>query len=65
MLTFPQHHDIGFHNAEMANVTANLTRLAADGVVLDNHLVHFHCSPTRRSFISGRLPIHHGEMLSG
>ena len=34
----------------------SLTRNAAD--------VHYHCSPTRRSFISGRLPIHHGEELS-
>jgi arylsulfatase A-like enzyme len=35
------------------------------GVILTNHLVHFHCSPTRRSFVSGRLPLHHGEDLSG
>lgn len=32
--------------------------------MLTNHLVHYHCSPTRRSFVSGRLPIHHGEELS-
>jgi len=34
------------------------------GVILSNQLVHFHCSPTRRSFLSGRLPIHHGEYVT-
>lgn len=57
-------NDIGFHNPAMEAVTPNLTSMAKEGLVLDNHLVHFHCSPTRRSFISGRLPIHHGEGLS-
>ena len=57
-------NDIGFNNAEMEAVSGNLTALAGAGVQLQNHLVHFHCSPTRRSFLSGRLPIHHGENLS-
>ena len=62
----------------MAPFHGNLTALANEGIMLTNHLVH--CSPvraptptptlalpclqTRRSFISGRLPIHHGEELS-
>jgi len=41
-----------------------MTGLARDGIILTNHYVHWHCSPTRRSFLTGRLPIHHGEMLS-
>ena len=48
----------------MLSVSSNITALARSGVVLTNHLVHFHCSPTRRSFVSGRLPLHHGEGLS-
>ena len=49
----------------LAPYRMNLKQLAHEGIVLTNHLVHYHCSPTRRSFLSGRLPIHHGEMLSG
>ena len=58
-------NDVGFNNAAMKPVTSNLTALARGaGIRLTNHLVHFHCSPTRRSFLTGRLPIHHGENLS-
>lgn len=32
--------------------------------MLTNHYTHWHCSPTRRSFLTGRWPIHHGEQLS-
>ena len=39
--------------------------LAKEGIILTNHYTHWHCSPTRRSFLTGRLPIHHGEQLSG
>lgn len=59
------HHDVGFTNKEMLPVTGNVSTLAEDGIILTNHLVHYHCSPTRRSLLTGRLPIHHGEMLSG
>eukprot|EP00729_Bicosta_minor_P031232 gene31232-10466_t len=58
------HFDIGIHNPKMEPVSQRVTALAKSGIVLTNHLVHYHCSPTRRSFISGRLPIHHGEGLS-
>ena len=58
-------HDTGLTNPSMLAVSPNITALGRDGVMLTNHLVHYHCSPTRRSFLSGRLPIHHGEQLSG
>ena len=44
--------------------TKNLTGLINEGILLTNHYTHWHCSPTRRSFLTGRLPIHHGEQLS-
>ena len=47
-----------------APYTANITALAREGIILTHHYVHWHCSPTRRTFLSGRLPIHHGEQLS-
>ena len=58
-------YDSGIHNPQKAKWTGNITALAREGVVLSNHYTHWHCSPTRRSFLSGRLPIHHGEQLSG
>jgi arylsulfatase A-like enzyme len=57
-------NDIGFNNPSMLGPTGNMTALAKEGIVLTNHLVHYHCSPTRRSFLSGRLAFHHSEGLS-
>lgn len=54
-------YDTGMHNPAAAAYTQNITALAKQGIVLMNHYVHWHCSPTRRSFLTGRLPIHHGE----
>ena len=59
------HFDVAFSgNKAAATITANITKLATDGIVLRSHYVHWHCSPTRRSFLSGRLPVHHHEQLS-
>ena len=41
-----------------------MTSLARDGIILDRHYAFFVCSPSRRAFLSGRLPIHHSESLS-
>lgn len=71
-LLFILQDDLGWHDTsvfgdqspETRQATHNMTALADEGVRLDHHYVHWHCSPTRRSFISGRLPLHHGEILS-
>lgn len=61
--------DIGFNRngsgSACPECTSNYTRLAREeGVVLEQHYVHWHCSPSRRTFLTGRLPKHHGEYLS-
>ena len=57
-------YDSGINNPAAAAWSPNITSLAKQGVVLDYHYTHWHCSPSRRSFLTGRLPIHHGEQLS-
>ena len=52
-------------NEAAAHTSGNVTELAREGILLNRHYVHWHCSPSRRSFLTGRLPIHHGEFLSG
>ena len=60
------HYDFAFNgNHQAKTVTANISALASEGIILKSHYTHWHCSPTRRSFISGRLPVHHHEQLSG
>jgi len=52
-------------SADVRAVSPQLTMLAKQGITLDRHYVHWHCSPTRRSLLTGRVPLHHGEELSG
>ena len=58
-------HDSGINNPDAAAWSPNITQMAKSGIVLNRHYTHWHCSPSRRSFLTGRLPIHHGEQLSG
>lgn len=66
------YYHVGF-NSERTNrpskdvkdATPHATDLAMnEGIVLTRHYVHWHCSPSRRAFLTGRLPIHMGEALS-
>eukprot|EP00050_Salpingoeca_kvevrii_P008128 m.300955 g.300955 ORF g.300955 m.300955 type:complete len:645 (+) comp14569_c0_seq1:3-1937(+) len=56
--------DVSFHGGSTLTETSNITALAREGIILERHYTHWHCSPTRRSLLSGRFPIHHGEQLS-
>ena len=49
---------------DVSGVTPHMDKLAKSGVVLKRHYVHWHCSPSRRAFLTGRLPIHTHEGLS-
>ena len=49
------HFDIGFNNPGRVDVSGNTTALAMEGIVLEHHYTFYWCSPTRRSFLSGRV----------
>lgn len=51
-------NDMSFHNPEI--ISPNLNDLAAAGVLLTDYHVYKVCSPTRASFMTGRLPNHAG-----
>ena len=48
--------NVGFHDDEP--ITPHIDQLAYDGVQLDRFYTYKFCSPTRSSFMSGRLPLH-------
>ena len=52
--------DVGFHGSKIQ--TPNIDKLASEGVVLDNYYVLSICTPTRSALMSGRYPIHTGEL---
>ena len=49
--------NIGFNTGGRVR-TPTIDALAADGIMLASHYVYKFCSPSRSSFMSGRLPIH-------
>ena len=66
------HYNVAFNanrtdrpSDDVAKVSSSTSALAAQGIVLNRHYVHWHCSPTRRSLLTGRIPLHHSELLSG
>ena len=61
--------DLGFYDSQVHNpdsfMTPNLGELARTGVVLERHHTYLYCSPSRRSFLSGRFPVHIGGNQAG
>ena len=51
---------MGWHNPDAR--TPNLDALVKEGVELDRFYTYKYCSPTRSSFLSGRLPIHNTQI---
>ena len=52
------YQDVGFRESHI--LTPNIDRLAAEGVILENHYVLAVCAPTRTSLMTGRYPIRTG-----
>lgn len=52
--------DVGFHGSKIQ--TPNIDKLASEGVVLDNYYVLPICTPARSALMTGRYPIHTGEL---
>ena len=51
--------DLGWYDTSIRNSAAPtpaIANLSASGLALDRHYVFRYCSPSRRSFLSGRLP---------
>ena len=51
--------DVGFHGNKLIK-TPIIDALVDEAAVLERHYVFKYCSPTRRSFLSGRQPPHSG-----
>ena len=52
-------YDVPFNNPNLTTIDSNITALRASGLQLNRHYVHWHCSPSRRVFLTGRLAFHH------
>lgn len=49
---------VGFNSPTGEPKTPTIDKLSKEGAVLKRHYTYQYCSPTRSSFLSGRLPIH-------
>lgn len=55
--------DLGYYDTSVWNPAAptpTIGALADEGLRLDRQYTYWYCSPTRRSFLSGRFPAHIG-----
>ena len=52
--------DVAWHRTDGSaeHTTPHMNALRAAGVELNRHYVHKMCTPTRSSYLSGRLPVH-------
>ena len=55
-------YDVGYHNPKIQ--TPNIDKLAKDGVILDSYYVQPVCTPTRGALMTGRYPIHTGNLVT-
>ena len=54
-------NNVGWHNPDM--LTPHADALVAEGVELDRHYAFVYCSPSRSSFMTGRLPYHVNQVI--
>ena len=51
--------NVGWHTSNPPeNLTPRLHALASSGIILEREYHHFTCTPSRSSWITGRLPVH-------
>ena len=53
--------DVGWHNPQMVDVTRGLSRLAREGITLNQYYVQQVCSPSRSALLTGMYPYHIGR----
>jgi arylsulfatase A-like enzyme len=54
-------YDNGFHGNSVIKTPFLDAMVRNDALLLERHYVFKYCSPTRRSFLSGRVPPHSGQ----
>lgn len=51
--------NVGWHTPNPPeNLTPRLSALAKQGIILEREYHHFTCTPSRSSWMTGRLPVH-------